>query len=122
MTYKTWMYNGKFPLLKIFYHPFSVEILEHMLMLAIRIIQEQEPEQEPEHVRLIDIKRAMLEVEECYEIKDESLMLRAVARMKSMLSSIIFQLIGSKLSKQGWQYEKIKSKSNRTNFKTGNSR
>ena len=82
MTYKTWMYNGIFPLLKIFYHPFSVEILEHMLMLAIRIIQEQEQE----HVRLIDVKRAMLEVEECYEIKDESLMLRAVARMKSMLN------------------------------------
>ncbi len=59
-TYKTWIYNGKFPLTKVFFHPNSTEILEHMLMLAIRIKQEQEV------VRLIDVKRAMLEVEECY--------------------------------------------------------
>ena len=81
-TYKAWLYNGKFPLAKIFFHPFSIEILEYMLSLAIRIKRCQN------HVRIIDVERAMLELKEGYEICDDVLVRRSSAKVKSLLNFV----------------------------------
>ena len=72
----------KFPLAKIFFHPFNIEILEYLLLLSIRIKSCQN------HVRMIDVKRAFLELEEGYEISDDVLIRRSVAKVKSMLNFV----------------------------------
>jgi len=79
-TWASWKYKDNFPLSKLFHCKYCVEILEHALSLAIDVWHEKR------EVRLIEIKKAVLELEESYEIENERYMNRAISKIKALLN------------------------------------
>jgi len=79
-TYMSWVKAGNFPLIKLLRHRFGLMILEYAILLKIKLDRRQCT------VRLIDIERAWLDVKECCEIQDESLLQKSIAKVKSMLN------------------------------------
>lgn len=81
-TLMTWIYKLSLPLVDVFKFRFRVELLEAALLIAIKL------DRQMEYSRLIEVKRAFLEVEEWHGLRDEGLMRKAIARVKALLNTL----------------------------------